>query len=255
MKINGKDYQFFGKLKGSNGNKFNRIIKLATMFDELEAKLTNFIIRGNFTSDHARCALALRVMMQTGIRIGNEDSAEGYTTKPHPNSKAESVFTQTFGLTTLKPEHFSFILDRSAMTHTERCHISFLGKKSVQNDFVLSRELTDLVKRYFEKINDQTNVFNISAYELTKFIKRSAGRQFTPKDFRTLRANMVAWRKLESLASEPLPKTKTLFNAEVKAIATHVSERLNNTWGVCKKSYIDPSLWEYHLQNRWLTKI
>ena len=55
---------------------------------------------------------------------------------------------------------------------------------------------------------------------------------------------------LSAINFRSLPTTKKMFNAEVKEIATHVSECLNNTPGVCKKSYTDDRLFQHRLSNR-----
>lgn len=230
----------FGKQKGSNTNKFNRVAKLANMFQEIDDKMCGFIKRGG-VSEHARCALSIRLMLHTGIRIGNEGSAEGYMTKPHPNSKKEPEFVHTFGLTTLKREHV--LIKRGTM------YLNFIGKKQVENSFIITNGLVAQVKTLLKDTNSET-LFGIRAYELKKFIHKYIGKQFTPKDFRTLRANIEAWKVYSLISKRPTPNLKKEFNAEVKEIATHVSECLNNTPGVCKKSYIDDMLFIHHLNKR-----
>ena len=198
VNIFGTEYGFCRSAKANYEDKHNRMVKLATRFDT------------------ARCALACKMMMYTGIRIGNEGSAEGYITKPHPNSKKEPEFVQTYGLTTLLPEH--------VLVKGRKVYLNFIGKKQVENSFTLSGELAKQVKEVLKTVEQGETLFEITEYELTKFIKRYVGRRFTPKDFRTLRANM------------------------------YVSEHLNNTPGVCKASYIDSMLWDEVAEQRPVTK-
>jgi DNA topoisomerase IB len=240
--INGTEYGFFGKSRGSNTSKFNRVVKLARMFESLDEKLDGFIVRGNYCSEQARLALGLKLMMWTGIRIGNEGSAEGYITKPHPNSKAEPMFVQTYGLTTLKVEHVSFT-SRSGSLY-------FLGKKQVENSFKVYGELCRQLRKVAKDRVGEDTLFGITDYQLSKFVGKTVGKQFTPKDFRTLKANMVAWDKLQSVMEREVPSTKRELNAEVREIAEEVSNHLNNTVGVCKKSYIDERIWEYFTTER-----
>lgn len=250
IKIGTNRYRFFGKIKGANSNKFNRVAKLAYMFNELEEKLYGIVERGNYISEHARCALSLLLMMQTGIRVGNEGSAEGYMTAPHPHSKKEPEFVKTYGLTTLLMAHL--------MKGRGGCwHINFVGKKQVANSFTIRGKLASVLREFHieRKINNDlwnnSLLLNITDYQLTKFIKKYVGKQFSPKDFRTLRANIEAWNMYKVINQRPLPERKSDLNAEVKEIALHVSGCLNNTPGVCKKSYIDDGLFEYHFTNRW----
>jgi DNA topoisomerase-1 len=243
VKIMGKTYKFFRPLAGKNDNKFNRALKIAKMFNSLDAKLVSMIHRGNGDTDTARCALALRMMMHTGMRIGNEASAEGYTTKPHPNSKKEPKFVQTYGLTTLKPAHI--------LTKGSKVYLNFVGKRQMENSFVVSGELAKSVINLLEKRQSEETLFGISSRMLSKFVRKYVGQQFMPKDFRTLRANMEAWHTLSGILRRPNPKRKTEFNNEVKEIAGHVSICLSNTIGVCKKSYIDDLLFDFHFSQRW----
>lgn len=238
VKINGKEYCFFGSVNGSNSNIWHKATKLAYMFNELDSKLAAMAKRGNYDTHVARCATAVRMMMYTGIRVGNESSAEGYMTKPHPNDKKRKPeFVQTFGLTTLKPEHIEF--------NQRYAKVRFAGKKCIENFFqVTDKELVRALKTLHKEADG--TVFGVSHYELSKFVKKYVGRQFTPKDFRTMRANMYAWEKWCEL---PYPSTKKELNALIKEVAVHVSEHLNNTPAVCKRSYIDDGLFEHMAGN------
>ena len=246
VNILGKEYGFCRSAKANYEDKHNRMVKLALRFEELSDKFDRMIQKGNYVTDNARLALACKMMMYTGIRIGNEGSAEGYITKPHPNSKKEPEFVKTYGLTTLLPEH--------AIVKGKTVYLNFIGKKQVENSFTLTSVLAEQVKKVLETVEDGETLFEITEYELTRFIKRYVGRRFTPKDFRTLRANMCAWDKFKEICERELPGTKKEFNAEVKEIATYVSENLNNTPGVCKKSYIDSNLWDEVAEARPVTK-
>lgn len=244
--IFGKTYGFCRSAKANYEDKHNRMVKLASRFEELSEKFDRMIAKGDYVTDTARCALACKMMMYTGIRIGNEGSAEGYVTKPHPNSKKKPEFVQTYGLTTLLPEH--------TLVKGKKVYLNFIGKKQVENSFTLTGDLAKQVKEVLKTVEDGETVFEVTEYELTKFIKRYVGRRFTPKDFRTLRANMCAWDKVRELMERELPGTKKEYNAEVKEIATYVSEQLNNTPGVCKASYIDSYLWDEYAELRPVTK-
>lgn len=246
VNIFGTEYGFCRSAKASYIDKHNRMVKLAVQFEELSEKFDRMIEKGDYVTDTARCALACKMMMYTGIRIGNEGSAEGYVTKPHPNSKKEPEFVQTYGLTTLLPEH--------VLVKGRKVYLNFIGKKQVENSFTLTGELAKQVKEVLKTVEQGETLFEITEYELTKFIKKYVGRRFTPKDFRTLRANMYAWEKYTEICKRELPSTKTEFNKEIKEICTYVSEHLNNTPSVCKVSYIDGDLWELMHEERPITK-
>lgn len=245
LDIHGVEYGFCRGNACGYTDKFNRMVKLAYMFEELSQKFDGMIKRGNCISDNARLALACKMMLYTGIRIGNEGSAEGYMTKPLPKSKEQPRFVKTYGLTTLLREHLVF--------SGRRAVFRFLGKKHVDNTFEVGGSLAKQIRSMAENFEGET-LFGITDYQLTKFVKKYVGARFTPKDFRTLRANMLAYEMLSEISGRLLPSTKKAFNSEVREIAVYVSEHLNNTPAVCKASYIDPKFWNEVSEVRPITK-
>ena len=242
IKIYGKTYVFAKSVNAGFDDKQKRAVKLAAKFETLDKKFDGMIERGGYVSDTARCALACRLMMHTGIRIGNESSSEGYMIKPHPNSKKTAEFVKTYGLTTLLPNHIQI--------QRGKAFINFIGKKNVENSFLVNGVLTKQIKAVLATVADGETFFEITAYELTKFIKRYVGRRFTSKDFRTMRANMYASEKMAEFIKQPAPATKRAYNGEVREISEYVAEKLNNTPSVCKKSYIDGDMWQIFEQQR-----
>ncbi|MEW5323906.1 hypothetical protein V2J23_18175, partial [Geobacillus thermoleovorans] len=81
-------------------------------------------------------AVALLVVISTGIRIGNEDSAEGYVSDlKYSDNYGKEV--NTYGLATLRQEHVHV---RNGIVHFD-----FVGKKQVDNSFKLNPALSKLV--------------------------------------------------------------------------------------------------------------
>lgn len=241
--ILGKQYHIFAKVKGANDNKYNRAARLAHKFNQLEQEFTAYIkmdlsTTGILTQTNSqRLTLACLMLMHTGIRVGNEDSAEGYITKPHPNQKdRQPEFVQTYGLTTLKPEHF--------VDTGKGIDIYFLGKKCVDNSFRITHPvIISSLRALLASCGADNYVLGITAVDLTKFIKTYVGEQFSPKDFRTMRANLEAWSFLQSV--NPMFLNKANKASQVRLLFQYVSSMLNNTPGVCKKSYICPDLIPY----------
>lgn len=245
FKIGKETICFYGKQRGSNTNKFNRVNKLASMYNELHKKFLNMAERGyNSCTENYRCAVATLLLMETGIRVGNETSAEGYNTVPHPHNKDQSTkFVKTYGLTTLLREHVWF----TGANNNEQVLFKFAGKKQVDNTFKVPTKLNKYIKSLYNCGNEP--VFGITDYQLTKFIKTYVGKQFTPKDFRTLRANYYAEKELTHtiMVNGSIPVLKKDKKALIKLVATEVSIKLNNTPGVCIKSYINADLFTENL--------
>ena len=239
FEVDGDMITFFRSSNGNYSEKFNRMVKLAKMFTGLDLMMGRYADKGGFTTLNARLACACRLMLHTGIRVGNGSSAEGHMTTVSPYDKTrEPEFVRTYGLTTLLPEH--------VMRKKGGVYMDFPGKRSVRNTFVVTGDLADHVEKIRLAARPPETLFGITAHELTKFIKRHAGSKFTPKDLRTLRANIEAWKSF-NLHRDELVKVRTrpAFNALVKQVCIDVSEKLNNTASVCKTSYIDPYLWDY----------
>lgn len=180
----------------------------------------------------------------TGIRIGNEESADGYVTKPHPNQKDKKPeFVQTFGLTTLKREMVSF--------RNGNCILKFVGKKQVQQRLVIAdKKLVTQWKRLYELTEKGEYMLSVTDYDVRKFVKKSVGGKFMVKDFRTLFANLTAYEVMEKLLSKKKPTTKKEVKLEVRFITEEVSKKLGNTPAVCKRSYIDDMLLDFFKTKR-----
>lgn len=234
--IDGQRIPFFGNIQSTTNNKFNRVAIIASRYSKIKQDMYN-IIRQNPefpTNTEFNCAVAVLLILKTGIRIGNEDSAEGYMTTPYEGSKMKPKFVKTYGLTTMLPEHVT--------VKNGIVHLNFLGKKHVENSFVLDPELSKLVIRIYK--SGYRPVFNIDDYTLTKFIKLKTSPYLSSKDFRTFRANVYAYEAIKNIK---LPTNKQEYKEAVNMVADYVSERLNNTREVVKKSYIDPRIFERFL--------
>lgn len=220
--------------------KFNRMSILARDLSALEKKLWNII---ESKPNQRKFAYSILLMIECGIRSGNESSAEGYVC----NLKNHELFgqtIQTFGITSLQKEHIKF--PKNSMS------IEFLGKKAVeQNIKIRNKKLVEWGKYFVE--NSQTNLWlNVDKDELRSFIKKKIGRNFLIKDFRTLSANLIAGQKaLEITERENLPTKKKELTLEIKEITSTTAEVLGNTPGVCKSAYINPEIITWMIGKRF----
>lgn len=239
FEIDGLKTKFFGNLTGSTEVKFNRVAMIGNEYEKIVDKMYKIINRDKDifpTTKDYNSAVAVLLILQLGIRIGNEESSEGYMTVPMPNSKIKPKFVKTYGLTTLLPKHI--------INNNGKVYFDFLGKKHVQNKFTLPSHLGKMVLNILD--SDYKPVFNLKDTELTKFIKDKISVKYSSKDFRTFRANWYAFKVIKDIKK---PTTKKEYKEGVEKVAVYVSTLLNNTKGVVKKSYIDPRVFEYHLGN------
>ena len=233
FKIDGIDILFFGNPAGSMDLKFNRVTRIAERYDKITAHLRKLIYQNSlqYPANKEYClAVASLLIIETGIRIGNEDSAEGFISEY--KEKGKKVLAKTYGLTTLLPEHIEI--------ENGIVKFDFTGKKHVENKFTLSKELSGYVMHI---LNSNYNpVFNTNDGELTTFIKNETSPYLSSKDFRTFRANVFGYLSAVKL---PKPTTKKERRESIKKVCEDVSAKLNNTPAVVKTSYLDPDLFAY----------
>lgn len=231
MSMESKLLDEVGNVRGHFKTKENRAAKLIAVWDDLESKFEDMIVRGNGETETARLAYACLTMMETGIRVGNEGSAEGFVCE----NKYHEMFgkeVQTFGLTTLLKKHVS--------VSRKKLEISFTGKKLVEQNLVIVRK--SLIE--FAPETDDETWLGIDYNGFKKFVKRYVGRNFSPKDIRTAKVNKLF---VERFVADTLAKyieasrksdRKRLLSETIEATA----EVIGHTKSVCKSAYLSSPL-------------
>lgn len=172
-------------------------------------------------------ALAVAVLDETGIRIGNRQYA---------------ARNGTYGLTTLRRKHLD--VDRKGI------HFSYKGKSGKYRQVdIENRQLGKLIKainelpgyEVFRYRGEDGRRHPIDSADVNEYIRDIAGEEFSSKDFRTWAATAAAV-EFYPLACEDIqehPRRK-LENAVVKRVANHIG----NTMAVCRQYYIHPAVLE-----------
>jgi len=230
--------------------KFNRSAKIQKNYPEIDAKLRKFCeIKG--LSERKACAFATLMMIECGIRIGNEESAEGYVSKA---KKTEGQVLKTYGLTTLLREHVSFPPDGSII-------LNFIGKKSVEHDITITDPFLVSVGKEFWSVPLNIRMFDarwltlpngqiIEDKNVNNFIRKSIGAKFSAKDFRTFKANIEAAKISKDILQKRLKLNKKEVNEEIKIIVSDVSKILGNSPTIARKAYINPQILRRHWNYR-----
>ena len=178
-------------------------------------------------------AMVVAVMGATMIRIGNVEYAAG---------------NRSYGLTTLRNRHVQAV-------RGGHLKFEFRGKSGKQHEVMLTdARLTRLVRRcqqlpgqpLFQYLDEEGRCQPIGSADVNDWLRATMGSDFSAKDFRTWGATEMAFR---ALASTGLPAKKDGTPGPERAIAAleaavvkQIAEVLGNTPAVCRKSYIDPSL-------------
>lgn len=217
-----------GKVRGHMTSKENRAAKLIHRWRELHDKFTGMVIRGGGRSETARLAYGVLVIMDTGIRVGNESSAEGLICA-NKWSEHFGKPVKTYGLTTLRNRHY--------VRGKDKYFLRFVGKKGVAQKLTIEDEL---LVRYAPVKGPPDDLWLDVPYPLLHgFVKRSVGAGFNPKDIRTAKVNLLFCEKWEARDDEFAgATTKSGRKKIVREAIEEVAGIIGHTPGVCRSSYM-----------------
>jgi DNA topoisomerase IB len=175
-------------------------------------------------------AVVVSLLDATRVRVGNTEYARD---------------NKSFGLTTLRNRHVSFIRDGRAV-------LNFRGKGGVQHEILIDdKRIARIVRRcqeipgqhLFQYINDDGQRCPIDSGQVNDYLREAMGNDFTAKDFRTWGATLHA---ITLLARTPLPEVPSehAFKRKIADVVKEVAAELRNTPAVCRKSYINPAIFD-----------
>ncbi|MEX1233199.1 MAG: hypothetical protein WEB58_23310 [Planctomycetaceae bacterium] len=178
-------------------------------------------------------ALAVRLLDETAVRIGNREYATD---------------NESYGLTTLERRH--------AQISGSRILLSFVGKGGKQREvFLRNARLAKLLARCRNtrgkallQYEADGRYLPLTSEDVNHYLGEIAGSRMTAKLFRTWRGSTVVADYLyraEPASSESA--RKRIVNAAIRAAAEH----LGNTPAICRKSYVHPQIIDAYLASRF----
>ncbi|GAB3928945.1 DNA topoisomerase IB [Larkinella terrae] len=206
--------------------KFFRMIAFGEQLPELRARIEKDLKNRELTKEKV-IAIALSVMEQTLIRIGNASYEKEYG---------------HYGLTTLKDKHVN--------VGASGIQFRFKGKKGIYHDIkVQDRRLARLVKacrdipgkelfQYYDETGDHRS---IDSGMVNEYLRECTGEDFSAKDLRTWAGTVNALRLLAEL--EPC-STDQEAKKNINTVLEQVAHRLGNTRTVSRKYYVHPQILE-----------
>lgn len=204
--------------KAASHAKFSKIQTLLEVAHKIEAKLSKEIHKKN-PPDVVIVAYMIYMM---GLR---------------PGSKTDTLADhQAYGATTLQARHIKRMSSGTIW-------LDFIGKKGVKIHLkVHDIRLGDLLFLKKEAANGRriVPIFNVSNSALNKYLK-TLHPKLNPKDFRTMKANVVA---AEFLEGKRIPKQKTKAKKLLRNLFIAVSKVLGNTPAIVKRSYVSPDVYK-----------
>ncbi|WP_428310716.1 DNA topoisomerase IB [Hydrocarboniphaga sp.] len=230
-----KQYRYHAQWRAArDGSKFERMIEFGEALPKLRRKIKRDLALPGLPRDKVLAVLAA-LLDSTLIRVGNVEYARS---------------NQSFGLTTLRDRHVQFVRDGRAM-------FRFRAKGGVDREVVISdKRLARIVRacrqipgqQLFQYLDDDGQRHGVDSGQLNDYLRTALGARdgdegFTAKDFRTWGGTL---RAIALMGCTPLPAVaseRALTTCIVCAIKQVASE-LGNTPAVCKKSYINPVVFE-----------
>ncbi|MFO1468213.1 MAG: DNA topoisomerase IB [Steroidobacteraceae bacterium] len=209
--------------------KFGRMVSFAESLPRLRRALARDLARPGLPREKV-LAVVVSILDATRVRVGNIEYARD---------------NKSFGLTTLLNRHVSFIRDG-------RAKLNFRGKGGVQHEITIDdRRIARVVRhcqelpgqQLFQYITDAGQRAPIDSGQVNDYLREIMGDDFTAKDFRTWGATLQA---VILLARTPLPEnpSERAFKSEIVSVVKQVAAELRNTPAVCRKSYINPIVFE-----------
>ncbi|HEY0746044.1 MAG TPA: hypothetical protein VGD63_05045 [Steroidobacteraceae bacterium] len=225
-----KQYRYHAKWRELRDSaKFERMVSFGDKLSKLRRILKRDLALPGLPRQKVLAAV-VTLLDATRIRVGNSEYARD---------------NKSFGLTTLRNRHVTFIRDGRAV-------LNFRGKGGVPHEILIDdRRIAKIVRRcqeipgqhLFQFINDEGQRCPIDSGQVNDYLREAMGNDFTAKDFRTWGATLHA---ITLLAREPLPEpaSEAAFKRSIVRVVKQVAAELRNTPAVCRKSYINPAVFD-----------
>lgn len=209
--------------------KYNRL-KLFAKKLPLLMKTVSKKIHGpiNLSDKEYIISLIFRILNKTHSRIGNDHFAEE---------------NNTYGLTTLLKKH--------VVLNGDTVSISFIGKKSIKQQFIFtdkicSDALKELKKIPGDRLFKTKDLESITSNDINCYLKTVMGDDFTAKDFRTYAANDLF---LKFILQKEIPSGVTQTKKTINKCYDEVADELGHTRSVCRTSYVMPLIPEKYMES------
>ena len=229
-----KQYRYHDEFRAHReASKFGDLVPFGERLGDLRRRVDDDL--GNRGLGRERVtALVVALLERTFIRVGNEEYAQG---------------NNTFGLTTLRDRHVRFngrsvtikYAAKNSKVHEVDCDDPRLCR--------LVRRCQDLPgQQLFQWVDDDGLRHPVSSGDVNDYLRTATGIDATAKTFRTWGASVFAAAGLAAVDRPDVTERqrKQLLNEAIGV----VSDVLNNTPAVCRRSYVHPVIVDRFLEGR-----
>jgi DNA topoisomerase-1 len=206
--------------------KFDRMAAFGEALPKLRRRLTRDLALEGLPRGKVLAAV-VTLLDTTRARIGNVEYARE---------------NKSFGLTTLRNRHVTFVGDGSAVLH-------FRGKGGVDHELRIDdKRIVRIVQQcqelpgqhLFQFVADDGRRCPVDSGQVNDYLRDAMG---DAKDFRTWGATLHALVLLGRTPRDPDASEAALRRA-ITGVVKQVAAELRNTPAVCRKSYINPLVFE-----------
>lgn len=225
-----KQYRYHADWRTARDDmKFDRMVEFGEALPRLRQRLRRDLNLPGLQREKV-LAVIVSLLDTTRVRIGNPEYVRD---------------NNSFGLTTLRSRHVTFIRDGRAL-------LMFRGKGGLEHEVVLDNpHIVKIVRKcqqlpgqpLFQYVDDAGERHSVSSEQVNDYLGEIMGQEFTAKDFRTWGATLLAVR-LTAATPLPVPQSERAFKSALAAVIRLVAADLRNTPAVCRKSYINPVVFE-----------
>jgi DNA topoisomerase-1 len=209
--------------------KFDRMVAFGEALPKLRRRLTRDLKLQGLPREKVLAAV-VALLDTTRARIGNAEYARD---------------NKSFGLTTLRNRHVTFVADGRAV-------LNFRGKGGVQHELRIDdKRIVRIVYRcqelpgqhLFQFVADDGSRCPVDSGQVNDYLREVMGDDFTAKDFRTWGATL---RALVLLGRTPRDSdaSEAALKKAIVGVVKQVAAELRNTPAVCRKSYINPLVFD-----------
>ncbi len=225
-----KQYRYHPQWRAfRDGEKFERMPAFGEALPRLRRRLRLDLALPGLPREKV-VAVVVSLLDATRMRIGNMEYARD---------------NDSYGLTTLRNRHVRFVPDGKLV-------FRFRGKGGAGHEIAVGdRRLARLIRRchqlpgqrLFQYIGDDGLLRPIDSGHVNLYLKEAMGADFTAKDFRTWGATL---RAAAIMHATPLPEppTERAITGCIVDTVRKVAAELRNTPAVCRKSYINPLVFD-----------
>ncbi|HZW18127.1 MAG TPA: DNA topoisomerase IB, partial [Luteimonas sp.] len=209
--------------------KFDHVVRFGAALPRLRRRLRGDLRLQGFPPEKVS-AIVVALLADTLARVGNSTYARS---------------NGSFGLTTLRNRHVEFL-------RGGRVSFTYLGKGGARQQLLVDdARLARLVRRcrqlpgqqLFQYRDDAGVLQSLGSEQVNRYLRDAMDGAFTAKDFRTWGGTLEAFRHLATTPAPAKPESAAAAST-CKAVVDAVASLLGNTPAVCRKSYIDPRVFE-----------